>query len=362
MPPGQPRWFGFDIQLSKDASNNPEPELPMMEDDKGAAIKFRYVKPHDVFKDTQMFPRDNGEDVTTHFSDVNQGRFPNCWLMAALSIVARYAQAAQIPIIESLFSDISKDKVTVKLNVRSTNPKDFGQWGVRSFKQTISTKMVFTGSGVGAPAFVKSDAPGELWPPMLEKAVAAALVRDGETGFTAMGNGFAAMGVGMFISGWPLRYLFGQTPPTPENLFPAWSLLLGSGIAITAAWRYYNKGLITQHQYAVLALVEVEGKQLVMFRNPWGRGTCEYNEDSDSGEWTGDWSDCSPQWKKYPKVAKACRFMPRNDGVFWMCAEDICANLRDYDVFVPDSDVLRKCDLRKVPTLGSGTGVAAPEE
>lgn len=36
----------------------------------------------------------------------------------------------------------------------------------------------------------------------------------------------------------------------------------------------------------------------------------------------GNWSDNSPLWKQYPKVAKALNHTPSDDGTFWMQWED----------------------------------------
>ena len=75
------------------------------------------------------------------------------------------------------------------------------------------------------------------------------------------------------------------------------------------------KGLHSGHAYSILACVEKNKFRLVQIRNPWGKG-----------EWTGDWSDKSPLWKKNPAVAKACSYVDANDGKFWMTYEDFCAH------------------------------------
>ena len=67
------------------------------------------------------------------------------------------------------------------------------------------------------------------------------------------------------------------------------------------------------HAYSVVAIKEIDGFKLVKLRNPWG-----------SFEWKGNWSDNSPLWRQYPKVAKAVDFAAADDGMFWMDFKDFC--------------------------------------
>jgi hypothetical protein len=77
-------------------------------------------------------------------------------------------------------------------------------------------------------------------------------------------------------------------------------------------------GLIEGHAYSVLMTITVghnlEGGpfRLLKLRNPWG---------SDA-EWTGDWSDGSDTWTRWPQVADALNFRAAADGFFWMTWED----------------------------------------
>ncbi len=38
----------------------------------------------------------------------------------------------------------------------------------------------------------------------------------------------------------------------------------------------------------------------------------------------GNWSDKSPLWQQYPKVARAVDFKATDDGTFWMEFKDFC--------------------------------------
>jgi hypothetical protein len=52
--------------------------------------------------------------------------------------------------------------------------------------------------------------------------------------------------------------------------------------------------------------------RLLKLRNPWGS----------EAEWTGDWSDGSDTWTRWPQVADALNFRAAADGFFWMIWED----------------------------------------
>jgi len=54
--------------------------------------------------------------------------------------------------------------------------------------------------------------------------------------------------------------------------------LLGPGPGL--AWD--KNGLVVNHAYSIMKAVEIEGKRLVLVRNPWGRK-----------EWEGPWSEAS---------------------------------------------------------------------
>ena len=81
--------------------------------------------------------------------------------------------------------------------------------------------------------------------------------------------------------------------------------------------RNKNKDNIVQgHAYCILRVVDTHGVQLLQMRNPWGEG-----------EWTGDWSDDSKLWKRYPAIAKAVNFHPNpSDGLFWISFKDFVYN------------------------------------
>lgn len=71
-------------------------------------------------------------------------------------------------------------------------------------------------------------------------------------------------------------------------------------------------GIVDGHAYSILACIQNaggEGFDMVKMRNPWG------NQEFERGGWT----DHGPNWSQYPKVFEACgKPAARDDGIFWM--------------------------------------------
>lgn len=88
-----------------------------------------------------------------------------------------------------------------------------------------------------------------------------------------------------------------------------------------------DNGIIQGHAYGItkiFTLKESANEQLMIIRNPWGRG-----------EWKGDWSDFSDQMsdkqemlENYVKSLKDDGFKvgDTEDGIFFISFEDFCKN------------------------------------
>lgn len=71
-------------------------------------------------------------------------------------------------------------------------------------------------------------------------------------------------------------------------------------------------GLHDGHAYTLLRTGEVDGHHLLCIRNPWA-----------SGEWTGPWSDKSPEWTREAREEFGIRKDRKHlDGAFWMEDKD----------------------------------------
>lgn len=78
-----------------------------------------------------------------------------------------------------------------------------------------------------------------------------------------------------------------------------------------------RKGIVELHAYSVMRAVEIEGKRLVLLKNPWGKG-----------EWKGPWSDGSKEWTAEWLQRLDHKF--GDDGAFWISYSDL---LRKYQAF-----------------------------
>eukprot|EP00928_Gymnodinium_smaydae_P089914 TRINITY_DN73798_c0_g1_i1.p1 TRINITY_DN73798_c0_g1~~TRINITY_DN73798_c0_g1_i1.p1 ORF type:complete len:636 (+),score=123.50 TRINITY_DN73798_c0_g1_i1:56-1909(+) len=68
-------------------------------------------------------------------------------------------------------------------------------------------------------------------------------------------------------------------------------------------------GLLARHEYSVLQVVCADGVRLVQIRNPWGKG----------GEWKGAWADAAPEWDAHPSITEDFGGdEENNDGRSWM--------------------------------------------
>eukprot|EP00670_Eutreptiella_braarudii_P001303 CAMPEP_0174300242 /NCGR_PEP_ID=MMETSP0809-20121228/58350_1 /TAXON_ID=73025 ORGANISM="Eutreptiella gymnastica-like, Strain CCMP1594" /NCGR_SAMPLE_ID=MMETSP0809 /ASSEMBLY_ACC=CAM_ASM_000658 /LENGTH=532 /DNA_ID=CAMNT_0015405791 /DNA_START=30 /DNA_END=1628 /DNA_ORIENTATION=+ len=344
-------WEASDMRPS-----GPNPSLPS---------GVRYKTPSQLFgSQAALFKTDNGESIAAHFTDVNQGELGNCWLMAAIAAVARYGVA------QTLFTAHDSSNVTVTLHKCDGGRGAFNS----SFSQTVSTQI--PSKNGSRPCYVSSDNTGEYWPCMLEKAVAAAHYRtdNHQNGYAAQAGGIETIGMAQLLGGFP--GIAHAANLTGDALYNAWDYLMAQGITVAAGWKTVAggptgtngepsaaQGLVAGHAYTVIALANVGGIKLALFRNPWGKnvaGCDQPNAYGGGGEWRGKWSDCDANtWNSNPQVKAACGWKgKRHDGCFWMDFNDIGANLSggSYGFFIPKDPALRAKDLRPVPGVFFGGG------
>eukprot|EP01064_Diplonema_japonicum_P034344 TRINITY_DN7086_c0_g1_i3.p1 TRINITY_DN7086_c0_g1~~TRINITY_DN7086_c0_g1_i3.p1 ORF type:complete len:873 (+),score=248.31 TRINITY_DN7086_c0_g1_i3:93-2711(+) len=175
------------------------------------------------------------------------------------------------------------------------------------------------------PSFARNNNPSELWTSLLQKAYAKL---HGSYAAIKLGDTCDALSD---LTGYPVTKL-NQEGELRENEWPALLELIGKngllffstqGIEVQAMSRsmdvvqaFAEVGLAAGYSFAVLQLKEIminnEVVQLVQLRNQWGNVS----------EWNGDWSSKSYLWQKHPDIAKACKFSPDDDDVFWMQYSD----------------------------------------
>ena len=81
--------------------------------------------------------------------------------------------------------------------------------------------------------------------------------------------------------------------------------LMGAGSPAGSDDNVSAQGIVQGHAYALLAVLEVDGFQLVQLRNPWG-----------DTEWKGAWSDGSREWT--PRIMTKVKYVDADDGTFYM--------------------------------------------
>lgn len=81
--------------------------------------------------------------------------------------------------------------------------------------------------------------------------------------------------------------------------------LMGAGSPAGSDDNVSAQGIVQGHAYALLAVLEVDGFQLVQLRNPWG-----------DTEWKGAWSDGSREWT--PRIMTKVKYVDADDGTFFM--------------------------------------------
>ncbi|CAJ0956941.1 unnamed protein product [Ranitomeya imitator] len=130
--------------------------------------------------------------------------------------------------------------------------------------------------------------------------------------------------------------------------------LLGCSIDITNAYEtegITSRKLVKGHAYSVTGAEEVQyrGKtvQLIRVRNPWGEV-----------EWTGAWSDDSPEWNSVDPEVRAALDKRAEDGEFWMAYTDWVVQYSRLEICNLTPDTLSGNDQQKWNiTLFNGTWI-----
>jgi hypothetical protein len=283
---------------------------------------------------------------TIDSGDLKQGALGDCWLIAAVSCLANYPEE-----IEALFfghgAEAAPDgRYTVLLydhRKRSTLPI--------VIDERVPCRNLQPGYYVpgyehlrgGVPCFAKPN--GEMWPLLLEKAMAKMLGGYGSLNKGYTEAAFRALTGCTKQETWTRRMSDGtwQCCELTDDSMNTFQYRSGEDISADELWQQLEgwssrnflmsasvkaskgeverrrpDGLIEGHAYSVLMTITVghnlEGGpfRLLKLRNPWG---------SDA-EWTGDWSDGSDTWTRWPQVADALNFRAAADGFFWMTWED----------------------------------------
>ena len=266
-------------------------------------------------------------------SDVLEGSIGDCFLIAAVSVLAGVDGGN---LIRRLFVPMSSAgdgalKGTTAIGVRFFHDN---RWTTIVVDSRVPAKAAPEGSQGGSqrPIFGRARDRREMWMPLLEKAYAKLY-----GSFSAISGGNVSEAMRDLTGCACLDYSL-TSPDTMAALKDGtlWQSLLdrsmGGGALIACAFVRGDasddssslRGILTNHAYSVSDFQEVtkDGSKpavrLVKVRNPWG-----------FFEWDGPWSRHAPQWTA--NLRKALAYPEEtgdegSDGTFWMSWEDFTKN------------------------------------
>ncbi|EDO48536.1 predicted protein [Nematostella vectensis] len=228
--------------------------------------------------------------------DIKQGVLGNCWLLAAMSVLAQHKPLVDRIMPEGVyeadrFSPRYTGKVVFKL-------WQYGEWVTVIIDDRLPTYK-------GKLVFVHSPEKNEFWCALLEKAYAKI-----HGSYEALKGGLTGEALEDFTGG--LSEVF-VLEDAPANLFQIMqraekrSALMGCSINVFLSTR--------------------GGVELIRIRNPWG----------DEKEWTGAWGDRSPEWQELSQDEKRSLDLEFDvDGEFWMSFEDFKSHFDKLEVCMLD--------------------------
>jgi hypothetical protein len=271
-------------------NDNNEATKDVTDEEKSQLKEFKWKRVREIMK-KEFVLYDKIE-----LEDIHQGQIGNCYFLSALSALAEHHER-----FEKIF--VSKKK------------SDGGFYYVKFVIQGIPEIVVvddffpvtpnnnwFAGATSGYR---------EIWVQILEKAWAKINESYASTIAGLPGEALAALTEAPVVSyihrkfpGEKINELWNQIKKADENHY---TMATNTGSNKDAE----AMGLVQSHAYTLIDAYEHEGLRLVKVRNPWGQF-----------EWTGDFSDKSNTWAKYPGLKEKVKYSNKDDGIFYMKFED----------------------------------------
>ena len=260
--------------------------------------------------------------------DINQGSLGDCWMMAAVSALARNPAAIRRLFVNTEINDRGKYQIRLYNQI---NEKKHGRRSGKRITVTVDDFIpVF--KGTKTPMYARISDRGEIWVLLLEKAFAKIWSHEydmKEKGYDAISGDCA--GKAMYhMTGDTCWYWSGEHV-NKSRLFQAMEMYCRrGGIIACFAGDAAKCGIVGPHLYSVLGVYRAgtvlglglnQGTRLVKIRNPWGHG----------GEWKGPWGDGTKEWDENSHIAKEVGYVPGDDGTFFMHIDDFCDVFRSRD-------------------------------
>ncbi|XP_060929695.1 calpain-12 [Limanda limanda] len=259
---------------------------------------------------------------TTGTTDICQGQLGNCWLLAALSCLTMHPKlfVKVVPPNQSLSKPFA--------GIFHFTFWQYGEWVEVVVDDRLPVRE-------GRLLFSYSRTRNEFWSALVEKAYAKLM---GSYGSLKGGN--ISEGMEDFTGG--IAYSVDISSRTPRVLWRSLTAALSRGSLLSCfiqAHSYQDigkvtdDGLIKGHAYAITDSDKVKNASdeilLLRLRNPWG-----------FVEYRGPWSDKAKEWDAVDKAEKQrIDLKKREDGEFWISAEDFCRlfNIVELCSLNPDS-------------------------
>ncbi|KAH8599322.1 hypothetical protein B0O99DRAFT_504411 [Bisporella sp. PMI_857] len=266
--------------------------------------------------------------------DIRQGADGDCWFLAALSTLANkqgliekvcVARDENVGVYGFVIyrdgewvSEIIDDKLFL---IKPDYDESWVERNLIDDHQRINSEEDYQKiyqSGSSALYFAQCEDPNETWLPLLEKAFAKA-----HGDYEAIEGGFTGEAI-EDLTGGVTTEIFSSDILDKEYFWKEELLKVNKdflfGCAAGIFWGPWGerKGIIEGHAYSIMRAVEIDGKRLVLLRNPWG-----------TYEWKGAWSDGSKEWT--PEWMQKLDHRFGDDGAFWMSYEDLLKKYQTFD-------------------------------
>jgi hypothetical protein len=248
--------------------------------------------------------------------DLAQGQLGDCWLIAALAVLAERPQ-----LILNCF-------VT-----RNFNPRG-------KYRNIIIDDYVPCGRESLKPIYTRTNSgKHQMWPLLLEKAFAKM-----NGGYSKLSGGTPLTAMVAITGGVGEQFAITEEDKRSDKLFIKLRKCLkhncllacsskGKDNGSGAKGMNNTRGIVNGHAYSILGMYEpmltTDKVKLLKLRNPWGQF-----------EWTGDWSDGSSHWKTYPGVSiEIGRPTVVDDGIFYMAWSDFVLYFGQVDILYLQTDI-----------------------
>uniref|UniRef100_A0AAY4A0B6 Uncharacterized protein n=1 Tax=Denticeps clupeoides TaxID=299321 RepID=A0AAY4A0B6_9TELE len=259
-------------------------------------------------------------------TDICQGALGDCWLLAAIASLTLNddVMARVVPRDQGFGGNYA--------GIFHFQFWQYGEWVDVVIDDRLPVKN-------GELMFVHSAEGSEFWSALLEKAYAKV-----NGCYEALSGGSTSEGFEDFTGGIAESYELKKAPP---NMFQIIKMaldsgaLLGCSIDITSAAdseAITRQKLVKGHAYSLTGAVEVnycgQKQKLVRMRNPWGQV-----------EWTGAWSDGSPEWKRVDPSERPDH--DAEDGEFWMSFQEFLSQYSRIEICTLTPDTLTSDKVKR---------------